>query len=93
MHERPTSAGGALTEPHRGGDIVQPLESGVLKMTDIKADLYDLTRGKHAGRSSDDEITLFKSVGAALEDLAGAILAFQSTHDGDIDFGRADPEA
>ncbi|WP_417679820.1 ornithine cyclodeaminase family protein [Roseibium sp.] len=76
-----------------GGDIVQPLESGVLKMKDIKADLYDLTRGKHAGRSSDDEITLFKSVGAALEDLAGAILAFQSTHDGDIDFGRAEPEA
>lgn len=63
-----------------GGDIVQPLTSGVLKMEDIKADLYDLTRGKHPGRGSDDEITLFKSVGAALEDLAGAILAYQSVN-------------
>ncbi|WP_417689703.1 ornithine cyclodeaminase family protein [Roseibium sp.] len=64
-----------------GGDIVQPLRSGVLKTEDIKADLYDLARGKHAGRSSDDQITLFKSVGAALEDLAGAMLAYE-THRG-----------
>jgi len=61
-----------------GGDIVQPLESGVLKIDDIAADLYGLTRGKHPGRQSGDEITLFKSVGAALEDLAGAILAYRT---------------
>jgi len=75
-----------------GGDIVQPLESGVLKVKDIKADLYDLTRGDHSGRRSEGEITLFKSVGAALEDLAAAILAFQSSRGGEIDFGRAVPE-
>ena len=61
-----------------GGDIVQPLQSGVLAATDVKADLYELTRGFHPGRVSHDEITLFKSVGAALEDLAGAILAFET---------------
>jgi ornithine cyclodeaminase/alanine dehydrogenase-like protein (mu-crystallin family) len=61
-----------------GGDITQPLSSGVLQVKDIKADLYDLTRGEHKGRSSAEEITLFKSVGAALEDLAGAILAYNN---------------
>lgn len=56
------------------GDLVQPLANGVITMADIVADLYDLTRGKHPGRTSDDEITLFKSTGAALEDLAAALL-------------------
>jgi len=61
-----------------GGDLVQPLQSGVLKIEDIAADLYDLARGTHPGRRSDDEITLFKSTGAALEDLAGALLAYEA---------------
>lgn len=55
------------------GDIVQPLASGVLAETAIVADLYALCRGEHNGRRSAEEITLFKSVGAALEDLAAAI--------------------
>ncbi|EFO30162.1 ornithine cyclodeaminase protein [Roseibium sp. TrichSKD4] len=62
-----------------GGDIVQPLASGVLTLEGIEADLYELARGTHQGRKSADEITLFKSVGAALEDLAGAILAYESS--------------
>ncbi|WP_299376731.1 ornithine cyclodeaminase family protein [uncultured Kiloniella sp.] len=57
-----------------GGDIVIPLQSGVLSKEDIKADLFDLTQGKHKGRSSVEEITYFKSVGHALEDLAAAQL-------------------
>ncbi|MBD8687829.1 MULTISPECIES: ornithine cyclodeaminase family protein [unclassified Rhizobium] len=66
---------GALKE---GGDIVQPLEAGIIQRSDIRAELADLVSGHHAGRSNADEITLFKSVGAALEDLAGAILAYES---------------
>lgn len=66
---------GALSE---GGDLVQPMRAGLIGRADIRADLATLTRGGHAGRSGDDEITLFKSVGAALEDLAGAILAFET---------------
>lgn len=62
-----------------GGDLVQPLRTGVLAAEDIVADLYDLVRGAHPGRTSDDQITLFKSTGAALEDLAGALLAYQRT--------------
>lgn len=57
------------------GDIVQPLDTGVLRPTDILGDLFDLTRGLSHGRQTDEEITLFKSVGTALEDLAAAKLA------------------
>ena len=63
---------GALKE---GGDLAIPLSAGVISETDVLADLYDLTRGDAAGRVADDDITLFKSVGAALEDLAAAQLA------------------
>ena len=65
---------GALKE---GGDIVQPLANGTIKESDVIADLYELARGQRPGRASGDasSITLFKSVGAALEDLAAAELA------------------
>jgi ornithine cyclodeaminase len=65
---------GACTE---AGDIVQPLETGVLAPGDIAADLFELTRGERDGRSSHDQITLFKSVGTAIEDLAAAQLTIE----------------
>ena len=58
------------------GDIVQPLASGLLKPEAIVADLHELARGQKTGRESAEEITLFKSVGAALEDLAAAVAVF-----------------
>ncbi|MGB3415119.1 MAG: ornithine cyclodeaminase family protein [Mesorhizobium sp.] len=60
------------------GDIVQPLASGVLKADGIVAELAELTRGQKKGRESADEITLFKSVGAALEDLAAGIAVYRA---------------
>ena len=54
------------------GDIVIPLKTGVLQEGSIKADFFKLCSDKHSGRVSEEEITLFKSVGHALEDLAGA---------------------
>jgi alanine dehydrogenase len=66
---------GALSE---AGDIVQPLRSGVLREDDIAGDLFDLARGSRAGRRYHDQITLFKSVGTALEDLAAARLALEN---------------
>ncbi|MFZ2100581.1 MAG: ornithine cyclodeaminase family protein [Oricola sp.] len=65
-----------------GGDIVQPLKAGLITETDIKADLHALAAGKHKGRASADEITLFKSTGAALEDLAAAMLATELSAEG-----------
>jgi ornithine cyclodeaminase len=66
---------GAVKE---AGDIVLAIRSGALREQDIRADLFELCRGAHKGRARADEITLFKSVGAALEDLAGAVLAYES---------------
>lgn len=59
------------------GDIVQPREAGLLRDDDIAGDLYDLTRGERAGRRFYDQITLFKSVGTALEDLCAAQLTVE----------------
>jgi ornithine cyclodeaminase len=60
-----------------GGDLVIALANGTLRESDIAGDLYDLTRGAHPGRRNDDEITLFKSVGAAVEDWAAARLVYE----------------
>jgi ornithine cyclodeaminase len=59
------------------GDIAQPLATGILTETDIAGDLHDLGRGAVPGRRSADEITLFKSVGNAIEDLAAAVAAWR----------------
>lgn len=59
----------AMTE---GGDVAIAIANGVLAGTDIRADLHDLTRDRHPGRRSEQEITLFKAVGTALADLATA---------------------
>ena len=56
------------------GDIKIPLENGLISKNDIKADLFDLCRNNHIGRENNEQITLFKSVGHALEDLAAAML-------------------
>jgi ornithine cyclodeaminase len=65
---------GALKE---GGDLLQPLKAGIIKESDVAAELADLCKGRHPGRKSDTEITLFKSVGTAIEDLAAAKLMLE----------------
>lgn len=65
---------GALKE---AGDIVQPLAAGVLRESEIRADLFELARGQARGRETAQAVTLFKSVGAAIEDLAAAILVYE----------------
>ncbi len=61
-----------------GGDLVQALASGAIAQEDIAADLADLARGRHPGRAADSQITVFKSVGFALEDLAAAEAIFDA---------------
>jgi alanine dehydrogenase len=65
---------GALKE---AGDIVDPIRRGILRETDIRGDFFDLCRNKVKGRISTSEITLFKSVGTAVEDLAAAMLVWR----------------
>lgn len=66
---------GALAE---AGDIIQPIASGILREDDIAADLFELARGERAGRRFHDQITLFKSVGSAVADLAAAEFAYDT---------------
>ncbi|WP_136657594.1 ornithine cyclodeaminase family protein [Nitratireductor sp. XY-223] len=71
--------GGALKE---GGDLVQPLESGLITRDDVVAELASLCRDEHPGRTAADEITLFKSTGASLEDFAAGCLVWQRCQSG-----------
>src|SRR3546814_12044812 len=50
------------------------MKAGVLTAEDIAGDLLELTRGERSGRRYYDQITVFKSVGTAIEDLAAAQL-------------------
>ncbi|MCG6401207.1 ornithine cyclodeaminase family protein [Vibrio fluvialis] len=59
------------------GDLHQAMAEGLFSMEDIHGDLEQLTRHEVFGRRSDDDITLFKSVGASLEDLAAAIVLWE----------------
>lgn len=62
---------GALAE---AGDLLQPIGAGAFAADRVLGDLHGLCSGAVAGRRSADQVTLFKSVGAALEDLVAAEL-------------------
>ena len=59
----------ALAEP---GDILIPIAEGAIKASHIVAELGDVVTGRHPGRTSDKEVTVFKSLGLAVEDVAAA---------------------
>lgn len=63
--------------PHESGDLAIPIQRRILTIGAIRADLFELCSGKHSGRRHNEEITFFKSVGHALEDLVAARLAYQ----------------
>jgi len=66
---------GALQE---AGDVLLPMRNGVVDRSHIIADLHEIAGGKKPGRTRPDDITLFKSVGCALEDLVTAQLVANS---------------
>ncbi len=51
------------------GDLMDPIARGVISSADVVADLPKLVTGVHPGRKDREEITVFKSVGAAMEDI------------------------
>jgi alanine dehydrogenase len=59
------------------GEIQIPLAEGAIQHSHIQGALSDVVLGKIAGRTSSDEVTVFKSCGLALEDLVTARLAYQ----------------
>ena len=62
---------GALAE---AADVIEPIERGVIAREDVRGELAELVTGAARGRSKSGDITLFKSVGTAIEDLAAAQL-------------------
>ncbi len=64
---------GALAE---AGDLLQARDEGKFDFSQVKGDLAALCQGKVRGRQNGQEITLFKSCGTALEDLAAAVMVY-----------------
>jgi ornithine cyclodeaminase len=62
----------------KSGELLGPLARGVFTAADVRGTLATLAREETTGRSDNDERTVFKSVGTALEDLAAAILVYES---------------
>ena len=59
------------------GEILVPISEGVFAKEDVVADLSEMCSGSAPLRQSDEEITLFKSIGMGISDLVGAGLAYQ----------------
>jgi ornithine cyclodeaminase len=68
--------GGALKE---GGDLVQPIRAGVIAESKVEADLFDLARGNVTITRAEEDITLYKSTGGAIFDLAAAGLVAEAS--------------
>jgi ornithine cyclodeaminase/alanine dehydrogenase-like protein (mu-crystallin family) len=63
---------------HETGELALPIADGILSEKDVKADIVELVKGVHHGRTTSAEITLFKSAGLAVEDLAAALLVYKN---------------
>ncbi len=59
------------------GDILIPIKEGIITKDHIYAELSEIVLGKKPGRVSDDEITVFKSVGVAIQDASTALKAYK----------------
>ena len=59
------------------GEILVPISEGVFQKDDVVADLSEMCNGSAPLRQSDDDITLFKSIGMGISDLVGAGLAYK----------------
>ena len=66
---------GALAE---SGELIKAIKEGVITKEDIVAELSELIKREKMGRNNENEITLFKSVGASLEDLTAAELVLKN---------------
>ena len=66
------------------GDLLIPIREGIINRDHVQAELSDLVKGRKPGRTNDQDITVFKSVGYAMEDAVTARLAYEKAVEGDI---------
>jgi alanine dehydrogenase len=64
--------------PAGSNDLLQPIHDGVITAEDVHAELGELVAGSKPGRQSPDQITLYKSVGVAVQDAAAAALVISA---------------
>lgn len=50
------------------GDLIKPIQQGIISENHIAGEIGELLINRIAGRESDDQITVFKSVGVAIQD-------------------------
>lgn len=60
------------------GDLIKPIERGIIGKTHIHAELGEVVLGRKSGRTSPEQVTFFKTVGIAVEDAAAARVAMQN---------------
>jgi ornithine cyclodeaminase len=63
------------------GDLIQPIEQGLITPDHIHAELGEIVLARKTGRTSPDQITYFKSVGIAVQDAVAAQLALQNARE------------
>jgi len=64
--------------PSGSNDLLMPIRDGVITADPVHAELGELVAGIKPGRSSPDQITLYKSVGVAVQDAAAAALVLMA---------------
>ena len=63
---------------NEAGDFLMPLKEGAIDEAHIQAEIGEILLGQNPGRASPEEITLFKSLGLAVQDLASAHYVYQA---------------
>jgi alanine dehydrogenase len=67
--------------PAGSNDLLQPIEQGLISAEHVHAEIGELIEGRRSGRSSPEQITLYKSVGVAVQDAAAAALVLRTARE------------
>jgi ornithine cyclodeaminase len=76
------SRAAALAPPPSGSnDLLWPIRDGLMSESHVYAEIGEIVAGSTTGRTSPDQITLYKSVGVGVQDAAAAALVLEAAHD------------
>jgi alanine dehydrogenase len=67
--------------PAGSNDLIEPIRSGLIGEDHIRAEIGELVLGSRTGRASQEQITLYKSVGVAVQDAAAASLVLAAARE------------